>query len=156
MARAAQPGWAAATAYNRGQVLYRVAEVMESRRPQLVQEVRDAEGLSPAAAEAVVSQAIDRWVWYAGWSDKYVQILGGLNPVAGADDSSHQYFGEASVDNVQLADNEVVLLNHLCYASGNTEPGLPEGTLDMATQRVDNYAAGFIRTTRNTNGLPNG
>ena len=82
-ARAAQPGWAAATAYNRGQVLYRVAEVMESRRPQLVQEVRDAEGLSPAAAEAVVSQAIDRWVWYAGWSDKYVQILGGLNPVAG-------------------------------------------------------------------------
>ncbi|WP_404384359.1 aldehyde dehydrogenase family protein [Knoellia locipacati] len=82
-ARAAQPGWAGATAYNRGQVLYRVAEVMESRRPQLVQEVRDAEGLTPAAAEAVVSQAIDRWVWYAGWSDKYVQILGGLNPVAG-------------------------------------------------------------------------
>ncbi|KGN35567.1 aldehyde dehydrogenase family protein [Knoellia subterranea] len=82
-ARAAQPGWASATAYNRGQVLYRVAEVMESRRPQLVQEVRDAEGLSPAAAESVVSQAIDRWVWYAGWSDKYVQILGGLNPVAG-------------------------------------------------------------------------
>jgi acyl-CoA reductase-like NAD-dependent aldehyde dehydrogenase len=82
-ARAAQPGWAGATAYNRGQVLYRVAEVMESRRPQLVQEVRDAEGLSPAAAETVVSQAIDRWVWYAGWSDKYVQILGGLNPVAG-------------------------------------------------------------------------
>ena len=48
-----------------------------------MQEVRDAEGLTPAAAEAVVSQAIDRWVWYAGWSDKYVQILGGLNPVAG-------------------------------------------------------------------------
>ncbi|KGN30394.1 aldehyde dehydrogenase [Knoellia sinensis KCTC 19936] len=82
-ARAAQPGWASATAYNRGQVLYRVAEVMESRRPQLVQEVRDAEGLTPAAAESVVSQAIDRWVWYAGWSDKYVQVLGGLNPVAG-------------------------------------------------------------------------
>jgi acyl-CoA reductase-like NAD-dependent aldehyde dehydrogenase len=82
-ARGAQPGWAGATAYNRGQVLYRVAEVMESRRPQLVQEVRDAEGLTPAAAESVVSQAIDRWVWYAGWSDKFVQILGGLNPVAG-------------------------------------------------------------------------
>lgn len=82
-ARAAQPGWASATAYNRGQVLYRVAEVMESRRAQLVQDVRDSEGLSPAAAEAVVSQAIDRWVWYAGWSDKYVQVLGGLNPVAG-------------------------------------------------------------------------
>ena len=82
-ARAAQPAWAGATAYNRGQVLYRVAEVMEARRPQLVQEVRDAEGLTAAAAESVVSQAIDRWVWYAGWSDKYVQILGGLNPVAG-------------------------------------------------------------------------
>ncbi|PRY60144.1 aldehyde dehydrogenase family protein [Knoellia remsis] len=82
-ARAALPGWAGATAYNRGQVLYRVAEVMESRRPQLVQEVRDAEGLTAAAANSVVSQAIDRWVWYAGWSDKFVQVLGGLNPVAG-------------------------------------------------------------------------
>ena len=82
-ARKAQPGWAAATAYNRGQVLYRVAEVMEGRRAQLVQDVRDGEGLTPARAEAVVSAAIDRWVWYAGWSDKYAQVLGGLNPVAG-------------------------------------------------------------------------
>ncbi len=82
-ARKAFPGWAGATAYNRGQVLYRVAEVMESRRAQLVEEVRDAEGLSAARAEAAVSQAIDRWVWYAGWSDKLAQVLGGLNPVAG-------------------------------------------------------------------------
>lgn len=82
-ARKAQPGWAGATAYNRGQVLYRVAEVMESRRAQLVQDVRDSEGLSPAAAEATVSAAIDRWVWYAGWADKFTQVLGGLNPVAG-------------------------------------------------------------------------
>ena len=82
-ARKAQPGWAGATAYNRGQVLYRVAEVMESRRAQLVQEVRDSEGLSPAAAEATVSAAIDRWVWYAGWADKFTQVLGGLNPDAG-------------------------------------------------------------------------
>ena len=82
-ARKAQPGWAGATAYNRGQVLYRVAEVMESRRAQLVQDVRDSEGLTPARAEAVVSEAIDRWVWYAGWSDKFTQVLGGLNPVAG-------------------------------------------------------------------------
>ena len=81
-ARKAQPGWAAATAYNRGQVLYRVAEVMESRRGQLVQDVRDSEGLSPVAAEAIVSEAIDRWVWYAGWADKFTQVLGGLNPVA--------------------------------------------------------------------------
>ncbi len=82
-ARKAQPGWAGATAYNRGQVLYRVAEVMESRRAQLVQDVRDSEGLTAARAEAVVSEAIDRWVWYAGWSDKFTQVLGGLNPVAG-------------------------------------------------------------------------
>ena len=82
-ARKAQPGWAGATAYNRGQVLYRVAEVMESRRAQLVQDVRDSEGLTPVRAEAVVSEAIDRWVWYAGWSDKFPQVLGGLNPVAG-------------------------------------------------------------------------
>lgn len=82
-ARAAQPGWAGATAYNRGQVLYRVAEVMESRRDQLVADIRAAEGRSAALAETVVSAAIDRWVWYAGWSDKYPQVLGGLNPVAG-------------------------------------------------------------------------
>ncbi len=82
-ARTAQPGWAGATAYNRGQVLYRVAEVMESRRAQLVTDVRDAEGVTAARAEALVSASIDRWVWYAGWSDKYPQVLGGLNPVAG-------------------------------------------------------------------------
>uniref|UniRef100_UPI000D69C8E2 aldehyde dehydrogenase family protein n=1 Tax=Ornithinimicrobium cavernae TaxID=2666047 RepID=UPI000D69C8E2 len=82
-ARKALPGWAGATAYNRGQVLYRVAEVMESRRAQFVTEVQAAEGLTPTRAETTVSAAIDRWVWYAGWSDKYAQILGGLNPVAG-------------------------------------------------------------------------
>ncbi|AXH97717.1 aldehyde dehydrogenase family protein [Ornithinimicrobium avium] len=82
-ARKAQPGWAGATAYNRGQVLYRVAEVMEGRRDQFVAEVRAAEGLTPARAEAAVSAAIDRWVWYAGWSDKYTQVDGALNPVAG-------------------------------------------------------------------------
>lgn len=82
-ARSALPGWSAATAFNRGQVLYRVAEVMEGRREQFVADVRAAEGLSPAAAEIVVGQAIDRWVWYAGWSDKLSQALGTLNPVAG-------------------------------------------------------------------------
>jgi acyl-CoA reductase-like NAD-dependent aldehyde dehydrogenase len=82
-ARAAFAGWAGATAYNRGQVLYRVAEVMESRRAQFVEEVRAAEGLTPARADATVSAAIDRWVWYAGWTDKVAQVLGGLNPVAG-------------------------------------------------------------------------
>ena len=82
-ARAAFPKWSGATAYNRGQVLYRVAEVMQGRAAQFEQEVAAAEGLTPARARATVQAAIDRWVWYAGWSDKLPQVLGGLNPVAG-------------------------------------------------------------------------
>jgi acyl-CoA reductase-like NAD-dependent aldehyde dehydrogenase len=82
-ARGAFAKWAGATAYNRGQVLYRVAELMEGRRAQFAAEVAAAEGITIARADTVVSQAIDRWVWYAGWSDKIAQVLGGLNPVAG-------------------------------------------------------------------------
>jgi len=82
-ARGAFGKWAGATAYNRGQVLYRVAELMEGRRAQFAIEVAAAEGLTVARADTVVSQAIDRWVWYAGWSDKLAQVLGTVNPVAG-------------------------------------------------------------------------
>jgi acyl-CoA reductase-like NAD-dependent aldehyde dehydrogenase len=82
-ARKAVAGWSGATAYNRGQVLYRVAEVLEGRRAQFVAEVADAEGLSTAAARRAVDAAVDRWVWYAGWSDKVAQVLGSSNPVAG-------------------------------------------------------------------------
>ncbi|WP_406392607.1 aldehyde dehydrogenase family protein [Streptomyces sp. NBC_00887] len=82
-ARKAFGGWSGATAYNRGQVLYRVAEMLEGRREQFVREVADAEGLSKSKAAAVVDAAIDRWVWYAGWTDKIGQIVGGANPVAG-------------------------------------------------------------------------
>jgi acyl-CoA reductase-like NAD-dependent aldehyde dehydrogenase len=82
-ARKAQPGWSAATAYNRGQVLYRVAEMLEGRRAQFVAEVASAESISARLADAQVSAAIDRWVWYAGWSDKLSQVLGAANPVAG-------------------------------------------------------------------------
>ena len=82
-ARAAFAGWAGATAYNRGQVLYRVAELMEGRRSQFVDEVSRSEGLTRSRAERTVDAAIDRWVWYAGWSDKVAQVFGGLNPVAG-------------------------------------------------------------------------
>src|SRR5674476_1130897 len=77
-ARGAFEKWSATTAYNRGQVLYRVAELMEGRRAQFATEVVAAEGLTPARADNVVSQAIDRWVWYAGWSDKIAQHLGDL------------------------------------------------------------------------------
>jgi acyl-CoA reductase-like NAD-dependent aldehyde dehydrogenase len=81
-ARKAFAGWSAATAYNRGQVLYRVAEVLEGRRAQFVDEVA-AEGVSAAEAGRLVDAAIDRWVWYAGWSDKVHQVDGSSNPVAG-------------------------------------------------------------------------
>ncbi len=82
-ARKAQPGWADATAYNRGQVLYRVAEILEGRRDQLAAEVAALEGLSARKASSQVDAAIDRWVWYAGWSDKFQQVDGSSNPVAG-------------------------------------------------------------------------
>ena len=82
-ARKAFPGWSSATAYNRGQVLYRIAEMLDGRREQFTAEVRAAEGGSAAAAVATVEHAIDRWVWYAGWADKYAQVTGSANPVAG-------------------------------------------------------------------------
>ncbi|MFJ5674272.1 aldehyde dehydrogenase family protein [Streptomyces sp. NPDC093097] len=82
-ARKAFGGWSGATAYNRGQILYRVAEMLQGRRDQFAAEVADAEGLSKAEAAAQVDAAIDRWVWYAGWSDKVAQIAGSSNPVAG-------------------------------------------------------------------------
>jgi acyl-CoA reductase-like NAD-dependent aldehyde dehydrogenase len=73
-ARAAQPGWAGATAYNRGQVLYRIAETMETRNADLA---------TYCSGAREVDTAIDRMVWYAGWADKLAQVLGGTNPVAG-------------------------------------------------------------------------
>jgi acyl-CoA reductase-like NAD-dependent aldehyde dehydrogenase len=82
-ARKAFPGWAGATAYNRGQVLYRVAEMLEGRRAQFAAEVAAAEGLDPGAAESIVDETVDRWVWYAGWADKLAAVLGAVNPVAG-------------------------------------------------------------------------
>ncbi|MFF8094173.1 aldehyde dehydrogenase family protein [Streptomyces sp. NPDC016675] len=82
-ARKAFGGWSGATAYNRGQILYRVAEMLEGRRDQYVAEVAAAEGLSRSKAAAQVDAAIDRWVWYAGWTDKIAQVVGGGNPVAG-------------------------------------------------------------------------
>ncbi|WP_442928254.1 aldehyde dehydrogenase family protein [Microbacterium sp. USHLN186] len=82
-ARAAVKGWSGATAYNRGQVLYRVAEILEGRRAQFVAEIVDQEGASETAAAAQVDAAIDLWVWYAGWCDKYAQVAGNANPVAG-------------------------------------------------------------------------
>jgi hypothetical protein len=112
---------------------------------------------SPDATWPAVKQALDgaSVVVYLGhgngWPSRYRDALYppsqngfGLNPHAGAGDT-HQYFGEARIAReIQLAKNAVVIFSHLCYASGNSEPGLPEGPLEVGQQRVDNYAAGFI------------
>ena len=82
-ARGAFGAWSAATAYNRGQILYRVAEMLEGRREQFIDEVASTEGLTAKRAGATVDAAIDRWVYYAGWTDKISQIAGASNPVAG-------------------------------------------------------------------------
>lgn len=82
-ARKAFSGWSGATAYNRGQVLYRVAELLEGRREQFITEVAASEGIATKKAQSIVDAAIDRWVWYAGWSDKVASVLGASNPVAG-------------------------------------------------------------------------
>ncbi|MCC5578164.1 aldehyde dehydrogenase family protein [Microtetraspora sp. AC03309] len=82
-ARKAFPGWSSATAYNRGQILYRVAEMLEGRRAQFVAEVVDADGVTAKKAGELVDAAVDRLVWYAGWSDKIGAIRGSANPVAG-------------------------------------------------------------------------
>lgn len=82
-ARKAFGGWAGRTPYNRGQILYRVAEMIEGRHEQFTADVVAAEGLTKAQAAKVVNAAIDRWVWYAGWADKLAQVTGNANQVAG-------------------------------------------------------------------------
>lgn len=81
-ARKAFPSWSGKTAYNRGQILYRIAEVCESRAAELAREIQQL-GSSASEAAREVSRTIDRWVYYAGWSDKYPQLFGSVNPVAG-------------------------------------------------------------------------
>jgi acyl-CoA reductase-like NAD-dependent aldehyde dehydrogenase len=82
-ARKAFGGWSARTAFNRGQILYRVAEMLEGRKAQFVDELRSA-GAAKGPAAAEVDAAIDRWVWYAGWADKIGAVAGAANPVSGA------------------------------------------------------------------------
>ncbi|HJP72578.1 MAG TPA: aldehyde dehydrogenase family protein [Candidatus Limnocylindria bacterium] len=83
-ARKAVPGWSAKTAYNRSQILYRIAELMEGRREQFIAEVAAAQGIGRRRATREVDAAIDRWVWYAGWADKFSQVVGSVNPVNGS------------------------------------------------------------------------
>jgi acyl-CoA reductase-like NAD-dependent aldehyde dehydrogenase len=79
-ARAAFSGWSGKTAYNRAQILYRVAEIMEDRRPQFTEAVRQSEGLTPTQAGKVLDLSIDRLVWYAGWADKVAQVAATPTP----------------------------------------------------------------------------
>jgi len=82
-AKTAQPGWANATAFNRGQILYRIAEIMEGRSDQFVDEICALEGVTNKVAKTQVEAAIDTWVWYSGWCDKLSSVTGSLNQVSG-------------------------------------------------------------------------
>jgi aldehyde dehydrogenase (NAD+) len=77
----AGPGWAKRTAYNRGQILYRLAEMIEARAGEMAAAIALG-GATPAAAAREVAAAVDRLIYYAGWTDKYEQVLGNVNPVA--------------------------------------------------------------------------
>ena len=83
-ARAAHGGWSSATAFNRGQILYRIAEMMEGRTSQFIDEIVALEGVTPTAAKKQVEEAIDLWVWYSGWCDKIGSIYGSTNAVSGS------------------------------------------------------------------------
>ena len=119
-----------------------------------VTEIYSPNATWPAVRKALKGASLVIYMGHGnGWPSRYRDSLYpptqngfGLNPTAPGNDYSHQYFGEGPIaDDVRLAKNAVVLMNHLCYASGNTEPGLAEGSLAQARQRVDNYAAGFIK-----------
>ncbi|HEV8402611.1 MAG TPA: hypothetical protein VGQ31_06210 [Candidatus Limnocylindrales bacterium] len=129
------------------------ARVARRYTPNVI-ELYSPDATWPAVKQALAGASLVVYMGHGnGWPSIYRDALYtpsedgfGLNPAAGGDDSTHQYFGEASIAaQVKLAKNAVVLLNHLCYASGLSEPDLPEGTIDQAKQRIDNYAAGFIK-----------
>jgi acyl-CoA reductase-like NAD-dependent aldehyde dehydrogenase len=122
-ARTAHDGWASATAFNRGQILYRVAEIMQGRIDQFIAEIIAQEGASPTSAKTQVQSAIDTWVWYAGWCDKIDSISGSTNPVSGPyyNFSIPESLGVVAI----FADAKPSLLNLVAslapiIASGNT------------------------------------
>lgn len=82
-AKSAQPGWANATAFNRGQILYRIAEIMQGRSEQFIDEICELEGVTSKVAKIQIEEAIDTWIWYSGWCDKLSSVTGSLNQVSG-------------------------------------------------------------------------
>ncbi len=178
-ARKAQPGWAGATAYNRGQVLYRIAEMLEGRSEQLAEEVRAAEGGTIVAARRQVQESIDTWVWYAGWADKSSQILGHQNPVAGpyfglsvpepngvvaawADSSAKgsSLFGLVqAVAPIIVSGNTVVVGSHptmplpaMTFAEVLHSSDVPGGVVNIMTGLRDGYSS-WLAHHRDVNGL---
>jgi hypothetical protein len=144
----------AGAATDRYRAQARAAASLARRYTSDVTEIYSPNATWPAVKRALQGASVVVYMGHGnGWPSVYRDSLYpptqngfGLNPTAGGGDGRHQYFGEARIGaGVRLAPNAVVLLNHLCYASGNSEPGLAEGTLSMARQRVDNYAAGFVK-----------
>ena len=161
-ARAAQSGWAKATAYNRGQILYRVAEMLEGRAEQFESEIALTSQITAAKAKAQVTDAIDRWVWYAGWSDKLQAVSGATNPVSGpffnfsisepqgviaiASDVSFIDFIDAIAAAVVSGNTTVVLVPGalavpaMTFAEVLATSDLPAGVINILTGSLDELA----------------
>ncbi len=131
----------------------RAAAKLARRYTPDVTELYSPDATWPAVRRALAGASLVVYMGHGnGWPSRYRDHLYrptqngfGLNPQAGGGDQAHQYFGEARIAaDIRLADDAVVLLHHLCYASGLSEPGLPEGSAEDARRRVDNFAAGFI------------
>ncbi|MSO16364.1 MAG: aldehyde dehydrogenase family protein [Candidatus Planktophila sp.] len=161
-ARAAQSGWAKATAYNRGQILYRIAEMLEGRAEQFESEIALTSQITAAKAKAQVTDAIDRWVWYAGWSDKLQAVSGATNPVSGpffnfsisepqgviaiASDVSFIDFIDAIAAAVVSGNTTVVLVPGslavpaMTFAEVLATSDLPAGVINILTGSLDELA----------------
>lgn len=150
-ARAAVDGWSRATAYNRGQILYRAAEMLQNRAAELTAEIARSTGVSAGKAKREVASAIERLVHFAGWTDKYQQVFGSVNPVA----TSHFNFSTVEPTGVVavLAPDEPALLALVSLAapvilSGNT-------VVAIASEKFPLPAATFAEILA-TSDLPGG
>ena len=161
-ARAAHSGWSKATAYNRGQILYRIAEMLEGRAEQFESEIALTSQITALKAKAQVTDAIDRWVWYAGWSDKLQAVSGATNPVSGpffnfsisepqgviaiASDVSFIDFIDAIAAAVVSGNTTVVLVPGslavpaMTFAEVLVTSDLPAGVINILTGSLDELA----------------
>ena len=161
-ARAAHSGWSKATAYNRGQILYRIAEMLEGRAEQFESEIALTSQITALKAKAQVTDAIDRWVWYAGWSDKLQAVSGATNPVSGpffnfsisepqgviaiASDVSFIDFIDAIAAAVVSGNTTVVLVPGslavpaMTFAEVLATSDLPAGVINILTGSLDELA----------------